>query len=121
MIGIIGAGNMGKAIASGLGKKVMMNDTVRSKLNAARKIGAAPARGNIDLVKHSKMVILAVKPQDIEPVLKEIKPHISGKLIISIAAGVKTVFIEKTLGKVRVIRVMPNMPALVGKIGRAHV
>ncbi|MBU0759073.1 MAG: pyrroline-5-carboxylate reductase [Candidatus Omnitrophica bacterium] len=115
MIGIIGAGNMGKAIASGMGKKVMMSDAVRSKLNAAKKIGVTPARDNIDLVKRSKVVILAVKPQDIAAVLKEIKPHISAKLVISIAAGVKSVFIEKALGKVRVIRVMPNMPALVGR------
>lgn len=115
MIGIIGAGNMGKAIAARMDEKVMMSDTVRSKLRVRGKGRISAARDNIDLVKRSKVIILAVKPQNITAVLKEIKPYISGQLIISIAAGIKTIFIEKALGRVRVVRVMPNMPALVGK------
>ena len=58
---------------------------------------------------------MAVKPQDVVGVLEEIKPCVKEKLIISIAAGITTLFIEKALGRTRVIRVMPNMPAMVGK------
>lgn len=66
------------------------------------------------LVKRSDVLILAVKPQDFVAVLGEIKHQVTDKLIISIAAGVGTKDIEAYLGRVRVIRVMPNLPAKVG-------
>ncbi|MEK6733144.1 MAG: pyrroline-5-carboxylate reductase [Candidatus Omnitrophota bacterium] len=115
MIGIIGAGNMGMAIASGLRERFLVSDQDASKLKAIKNRKVSIARSNIDLARQSNVIILAVKPQDIEKVLKEIKPHVKEKLIISIAAGIKTSSIEKVLGKVTVIRVMPNMPAMVGK------
>lgn len=115
MIGIIGAGNMGSAIASRLKERALISDIkgVRARLKKSRRILAAD--NNIDLVKRSEIVILAVKPQDISGLLKEIRPYVKGKLIVSIAAGVEIKVIEKILKKARVIRVMPNMPALVGK------
>jgi pyrroline-5-carboxylate reductase len=58
---------------------------------------------------------LAVKPQDFDSVLNEIKNNVEGELIISIAAGISTVDIEKILGKSRVIRVMPNLPVKIGE------
>ena len=115
MIGIIGAGNMGMAIASGLRERFLVSDEDVSKLKAIKNRKVSIARSNIDLARQSNVIILAVKPQDIGKVLKEIKPHVKEKLIISIAAGIKTSSIEKVLGKVEVIRVMPNMPAMVGK------
>ena len=115
MIGIIGAGNMGKAIASGINKKVLINDVVSSRLRSIRARYVKKSKNNIDLVRCSDIIILAVKPQDIKRLLLEVKPYTKGKLIVSIAAGVKISFIEKILGRVRVVRVMPNMAALVGK------
>jgi pyrroline-5-carboxylate reductase len=104
MIGIIGAGNMGMAIASRINKgNVLLSDKNKH------------ISDNGTVAKRSNIVILAVKPQDMEDVLKEIKPYVKKKLIISIAAGVTTLSIEKVLGRVRVVRVMPNMPAMVGK------
>ncbi|PIP68119.1 MAG: pyrroline-5-carboxylate reductase [Candidatus Omnitrophica bacterium CG22_combo_CG10-13_8_21_14_all_43_16] len=103
MISIIGAGNMGRAIASGIKARVFFSDKFKC------------ISDNITAAKRSNVVILAVKPQDMAEVLKEIAPHVKNKLIISIAAGVSTLSIEKALGKVRVVRVMPNMPAMVGK------
>jgi len=103
MIGIIGAGNMGMAIASAMKGKILLSDKNKR------------ISDNVSVSKRSDVIILAVKPRDIGEVLKEIKPYIKEKLIISIAAGVTTSSIEKALGKVRVIRVMPNMPAMVGK------
>lgn len=69
----------------------------------------------LDLVNEVDVVILAVKPQDFEGVLNKIKVYAKNKLIISIAAGITTGYIEKVLGKVRVIRVMPNIGAQIGK------
>jgi len=103
MIGIIGVGNMGMAIASRIKGKALLSDK-------NKRIG-----DNINVAKRANIIILAVKPQDMGEVLKEIKPYVEGKLVISIAAGVTTLFIEKVLGRVRVIRVMPNMPAVVRK------
>ena len=103
MIGIIGAGNMGMAIASRIKGKVFLSDKNRR------------ISDNVTVAKRSDIIILAVKPQDIGEVLREIRPYVKEKLIISIAAGVATSSIEKALGKARVIRVMPNMPAMVGK------
>ena len=71
---------------------------------------------NVKAVKGKDVIILAVKPKDIGGVLLEISSSALRKnsLIISIAAGVTTAAIEKALGKkARVIRVMPNTPALV--------
>ena len=104
MIGIIGAGNMGMAIASRIKGKVLLSDKNKR------------ISDNSSVAEGSDIIILAVKPQDIRDVLKEIRPYAGKKLIISIAAGVTTLSIEKALGpKARVIRVMPNMPAMVAK------
>ncbi len=62
-----------------------------------------------DLVNSSDIIMLAVKPQDFDALLDEIKPFVQGKLIVSIAAGITTGYIEKALKEARVIRAMPNM------------
>lgn len=115
MISIIGAGNMGMAIASRVKGKVLISDADTFKLRAIKCKNISIASNNIELAGKSNIIILAVKPQDIKRVLEEIKPYAEKKLIISIVAGVTTSAIEKILGRARVIRVMPNMPAMVGK------
>ena len=69
----------------------------------------------LDLVKKSDVIILAVKPQDFDELLKEIKDYAKEKLVISIAAGIPTAYIEKYLGKAKVVRVMPNIGAKIGE------
>jgi pyrroline-5-carboxylate reductase len=74
--------------------------------------------GSLDLVvKNADLIILAVKPQDFPVLLAELATaSLKGKLVISIAAGVTTRYIEKVLRQpVRVVRVMPNLPALIGE------
>ncbi|MDP3013023.1 MAG: pyrroline-5-carboxylate reductase, partial [Candidatus Subteraquimicrobiales bacterium] len=74
------------------------------------------ASDNVKAVKESDVVLLAVKPQQMNDVLLEIAPSITKKVLISIAAGVDTAHIFDKLGKrVDLVRVMPNSPALVGK------
>ncbi len=72
---------------------------------------------NEKAAKKADIIILAVKPQNMAATLKEISSVINkSKIVISIAAGISTNFIENSLAKgVRVVRVMPNTPALVGK------
>ena len=118
-IGIIGGGNMGEAIIAGSFKKyfirVSEQDIVRQKyLKKSYQLHCDDLR---TLAKSSEVIILAVKPQDIEGVLKELKNYLTkDKLVISIAAGITTAYIEGLLGgKIRVIRTMPNLPAVIGQ------
>ena len=115
IIGMIGCGNMGSAICQRLKDfyDLAVFDKDANKTNKLTDINVA---SNIaDLAKKSDVIILAVKPQDFDNLLADIKNYIKDKLLISIAAGITTNYIEKKISNVRVIRVMPNMPAKIGK------
>jgi len=115
----MGEALVGGIISSGLarGEDITVHDIQTERLDHFRdtlhvgvseKIGAA--------VEDSATVILAVKPQNIEAVLKDVADAVAGRLVISIAAGVTLGFMEGILrDKTRVIRVMPNTPALIGE------
>jgi pyrroline-5-carboxylate reductase len=112
-IGIIGYGNMGRAIADGIKNNyaVCVFDTDKNKTIALKDTAVT---GNLaDLVEQSEVIILAAKPQDLDVILDEIKKHTRTKLIISIAAGITTGHIEKILGGARVVRCMPNIMATI--------
>jgi pyrroline-5-carboxylate reductase len=114
---------MGEAIIKGLlqaglvpSETIAATDVRAERLDQiARQYGVRAAKDNAALVRESDVVILAVKPQIIGPVMREIAPAADGRqLIISIAAGVATTTLREHLGKpARLIRVMPNTPALV--------
>lgn len=115
-IGIIGYGNMGSAIAGNIKGPVLIFD--QDKLKTKALIGAIKVASTaISLVEASDVIILAVKPQDLGLLLDMIKKSSVGtnKLFISIAAGVTSGYIEKSLGDARVIRAMPNVGAKIGK------
>jgi len=117
-VGIIGGGNMGAAIIAGIRKYfavcVCEKDSRRRRLLKTRFRVAS--RDLKDLCAWADVLLIAVKPQDIESVLTSLRPFaIKDKLVISIAAGITTAFIEKRLGRCRVLRAMPNMPALIGE------
>jgi pyrroline-5-carboxylate reductase len=122
-VGFLGAGNMGEAIVKGLLKTglvpaaaIAATDARADRLDqVAAEYGIHAAASNAALVKESDVVILAVKPQVMRAVLKEISSAVDGtKLLVSIAAGVATRTLREHLGKpARLIRVMPNTPALV--------
>ncbi|MFA5090148.1 MAG: pyrroline-5-carboxylate reductase [Candidatus Omnitrophota bacterium] len=125
-IGIIGCGNMGEAVLScalkrRIGRFVVKEKDRLKEAFVCRTYHIKSAQGIADLVKKSDIVIIAVKPQDIGPVLAEIRRgiHLHNKqkiLIISIAAGVNTKYIENMLsGRIRVIRAMPNIAATIGE------
>lgn len=106
---------MGSAIAEGLKDKYVVGvfDKDKNKITALKGITAAGIL--VDLVKQSEAIILAIKPQDFEPLLAEIKNNLQDKLVISIAVGITTEYMQRVLGQVRVVRVMPNLAAMVGK------
>ncbi len=114
-IGIVGFGNMGAAIAERIrhAYPVLVFDKDRAKTKDRRDV--AVAKDAADLVGRCAVVILAVKPQDFDGMLAGIRPSCRGKLLISIAAGITTGYLERVLGTTRIIRVMPNLPALVGR------
>ena len=129
-IGIIGTGNMGESLISGLlsakssvPENIICSDIRKDKLKSVRDTyGVVTTTSNTDVVKTSEIVIYAVKPQIMASILKETAVHLDmSKVIISIAAGVPLAAIESCLNKdLRLIRVMPNIAASV-KEGAAAI
>ena len=124
-IGIIGCGNMGSALIHGMVKsrrfpsrQILAWDPDTRRLSGlTRRYKIRRVSSNSE-VAEAEIVLLAVKPQQMEEVLQEVRPSLnSRKLLISIAAGRSTDWIGKRVnGKaVPVVRVMPNMPASVQK------
>ena len=123
-LGVIGCGKMGSALVKGAISKgaiesgeVLVFDTFEeSAERLSKEIGVKIANNSNDLVKNSDAVLLCVKPQDIISLTECLDKDRNGILFISIAAGVKIQDLEKSLlDKDRVIRVMPNTPAMIGK------
>ena len=129
-IGIIGTGNMGESLISGLiyakssvPKNIICSDVRKDKLKSVQDAyGVVTTTSNIDVVKASEIVIYAIKPQIMASILRETAVHLDmSKVIISIAAGVPLAAIESCLNKdLRLIRVMPNIAASV-KEGAAAI
>jgi len=122
-VSFVGGGNMAEALIRGLlGTNLVPADLlaatdVRAERTAqlTRQFAITAHGDNVRLVREADVVILAVKPQIIATVLAEVAPAVTaGHLLVSIAAGVSTASIRAALGKdARIIRVMPNTPALV--------
>jgi len=113
-IGIIGFGNMGAAIAEQLKNDYQIFVFDKDKGKTENCSGILAVKDSAELLSQADIIILAVKPQDFDGILNEIKGFSGNKLIISIAAGISTEYIEKTLGIVRVVRAMPNIAARTG-------
>ena len=123
-LGIVGTGNMGEAILNGLLDNVLKTqdiicvDKSQESLDRIAKAYQVVCSAEISAIKDCDVVLLAVKPQNMDEVLPLMGKVISEKtLIISIAVGITSSFIVKNLGisKAAVVRAMPNTPALVGK------
>lgn len=106
---------MGSAIAERLSAKYDVYAFDKDLTKIKNLSGFQACKDVKDLIDNTDTVILAIKPQDFASVLNEIKNQTKDQLIISIAAGITTQYIERFLDKVKVIRAMPNMPAKIGK------
>lgn len=120
-VGFIGAGKMGEAlIRSMLGIEDMQisitaSDITEERRELMNKLDRVEAtENNLKVIDKSDVIFIAVKPQNIDEVLDEIKD--TDKLVISIAAGVPLRRLEAKLTKARLIRIMPNTPCLVGEM-----
>lgn len=123
-IGFIGGGNMAEALLKGLissgvvkNTEILVSDTITKRLDHVKSVfGVHTTADNGELTEKSELVVLSVKPNSIRKVVNEIKSKITlKKIIVSIAAGVPVQAIASALGKKRakIVRVMPNTPALV--------
>ncbi|MFH1653236.1 MAG: pyrroline-5-carboxylate reductase [Pseudomonadota bacterium] len=123
-VGVIGAGNMGEALIRGMlrseqtnASRIIASNRNSTKLrNLKARYGIRISNFNPTVAEIADILILAVKPQDIENLCKEIKPFLrkNHQVIISIAAGVTVKKLKGHLSRdVKLIRVMPNTPALI--------
>jgi pyrroline-5-carboxylate reductase len=121
-IGFIGAGNMAEAMMKGLlaggavepGQIVASEPRAERRKELAARFGVQLIADNKEVARRADILVLAVKPQILGKVLGEIAaPMRKDALVVSICAGVPTAFIEHKLGDRRVVRAMPNTPALV--------
>lgn len=118
-IGFIGGGNMAEALIKGITFRGM-KDIIVSEPREERRgyleqaYGIRSTSSNREVVASSNIIILAVKPQNMEGVLNEVAGDIDGsKTVVSIAAGITLGYLSSKLKTEKLIRVMPNTPALV--------
>lgn len=124
-IALIGAGNMARALIGGLRAAGMdprgmtvADPVVHRREEVASEYGVRTATNNPDAARNADLIVLAVKPQDITAVLRELQSVVATDqpLVLSVAAGIRTDTLVEALGGYRrVIRAMPNRPALLGR------
>ena len=125
-LGFVGAGNMGSAILRGLiaAKYIAADDMAICDLSAKKLealsdeiLGLTCTESDQELVEMCDMVILAVKPQYMAETIEHIHPYLSGKAVVSIAAGWTVDQLAEALegSGATYLRVMPNTPAMVGE------
>lgn len=124
-IGFIGCGNMASAMMGGIVKNQICSPkeiTVHDLLPAAAErvqgaYGVVPASSNQAVVEQSQIIVLAVKPQFYEDVIREIAPSVQeDQIIVTIAPGKTLARLAETFGKdLPIVRTMPNTPAMVGE------
>ena len=123
-LGIIGCGKMGSALLKGAVQsksvnpaEVFLHDAFSQLADQlAADTGATPLGSNAEVIAQSEAVLLCVKPQDMLGMLEQLPETAEPPLFISIAAGLTISSLEQVLGaNSRVVRVMPNTPALVSK------
>jgi pyrroline-5-carboxylate reductase len=121
-ITFIGGGNMARAIIGGLLARGFAPDAIgvvelipEARLQLQREFGvrafASPGEG----APYGELVVMAVKPQQMHSAASQLAPHLSGQLVVSIAAGIRLADLSRWLGGHRLlVRCMPNTPALIG-------
>jgi pyrroline-5-carboxylate reductase len=119
-LGFIGVGNMGEALVKGLiaskaaaPAQIRVSARRRERIEELEKLYRVRGGSNGEVARESDVVVLAVKPQILDQVLRDIAGELSrDKLIVSVAAGVPIAAIERRLRPpVRIVRAMPNTPA----------
>ena len=121
IVGFIGAGNMGGALASAACKSAEPSQVIVADRDETKAAALAAACGcvvgdNQAVVQNSRFVFLAVKPQMLSAVAAELRPFLTEKaVLVSMLAGVTTERLAAELGERPIIRIMPNTPAAIGE------
>jgi len=119
----IGGGNMGEAIIKSLLNKgaispnaIIVSDISQQRRDLLEKeYGVKTTMNNSEAIKNADVVILAIKPQDLNNVMMELKNDLSKQLVLSIAAGATIDTLKQGLDHPYLVRAMPNMPAQIGE------
>ena len=128
-IGFIGGGKMAEALAAAMTAKnavprenLLISDPVEGRRTYLKeKYNFKTTDSNTGVAAFADVLFLAVKPQQMEPVLTAIAPEVTDShLVISIAAGIRIRRLQEALPAARVIRVMPNTPCLVGEMAAGY-
>ncbi|MEM1580884.1 MAG: NAD(P)-binding domain-containing protein, partial [Nitrososphaerota archaeon] len=116
-IGIIGAGQIGSAIARILVEAgrfhVMASRRNLSSIRELEKIGVKITTSNIEVASNSDIVFICVKPYKVIQVVREISSHLDGKILISVAAAISIRQLSEAAPKAKIVRAMPNIALMV--------
>jgi len=117
-IAVIGAGAIGSAVVkslllSGYEGRIIATDVKVEKIKELEKLGVTATDDNKRAAKEAEIIILCVKPGDVEKVLREIRNEIKGKLVISMAAAINIAFLKTIVPEAKFVRAMPNIAILV--------
>lgn len=111
MLGLIGSGNMGSALARGLGEPVIAGDVDAARAQAlVDELGGEVAASNAHLAENADPIVLAHKPAQLGGVAAEIAAQTRGKLVISLLGGVPQADVAAAYPDASVVRIMPNTP-----------
>ena len=123
-IATVGSGVMAEAMIAGLlrgelvapGRVVASHPRAERREELSRLYGIRTVSGNAEAVKEADVILLAIKPQMLARVGRELKPHLhAGQLVLSVIAGATTTALEGFLGHRQIVRSMPNTPARLGR------
>lgn len=121
-IAFLGGGQMAEALIGGLvasqaahPEAICATDPMAARRDLLKsRFGIRVGEENVTAVREADLIVLAVKPQAMPAVLSDVGPALSGKLVVSIAAGVTVAWIRERVAQPRaLVRAMPNTPALV--------
>ncbi|MBI2136882.1 pyrroline-5-carboxylate reductase [Candidatus Woesearchaeota archaeon] len=126
-LGFIGTGRMATALIKSIlnsklisPKSIYCSDVKKENLNNAHIQFKINLSDNLGVCTQADIIFLCVKPQDIVELLKETSKNTKNKLVVSIAACITLATLESHLKNARIIRVMPNIPCLVGEMAAVY-
>jgi pyrroline-5-carboxylate reductase len=121
-IAFIGGGNMASALIGGLIRTgypprnlLAVEIDAARRASLARDFGIAVAPAPDAQLARFDVLVLAVKPQQMQEVCSALRPFVGEQLVLSIAAGIRIAHLTRWLGTGRIVRSMPNTPALIGR------
>jgi len=119
-VAFIGGGNMARAMLGGMGASGLQTDAVRVLepdadrcVELTRDFGVTAHETAGEWLYDAAVVVLAVKPQQMREAVAAVRDWLGPALVVSIAAGVRATTLARWLGHERIVRAMPNTPALI--------